>query len=477
MIPIRPVPKRYAWGSSTRLQSLMPSMRGVAGPLAELWYGGHPQSPSIVTVRGSDVALDAAVRDDPFRMLGPVASHRWGPMLPYLLKVIAVHRPLSLQVHPLDFEARAGFHRENAAGVPLDAFDRSFRDAHEKSEMVVALDDFRASIGFAPIVQQIAALRLVDCDLARLMVRLLMGQTDGIPSLLADVRLADACMPPASVSWGVPGRSVFRAFWAAVTAGRDGRRSDMRRSVDWLSVLTAARGRIGRTGDRDTVRSAFDNAIDAARSFPDDPSVLALLMMNPVRLQPGEGAFITPGTPHAYIQGMAAEIMTNSDNVLRAGLTVKHRDVPNMLRNLRPLPEPVRRPESFARPDGVLYRPGLDEFSLRLGRAAVEEGGTASAGYPFYETSAIVPAPECASRPRILVCLSGELRCFRVPSGSMDAGAGPSSCTLHGGDAVFIPSADGPISIAASNAVPDGDVVRDAYETTGGAYLLASTGL
>lgn len=457
-------------------------MRGVTGPLAELWYGGHPQSPSIVTMRGADVALDAAVRENPARMLGPVASHRWGPMLPYLLKVIAVHRPLSLQVHPLDFEARAGFHRENAAGVPLDAFDRSFRDAHGKSEMVVALEDFRASIGFAPISQQIAALRLVDCDLACLMVRLLTGKTDGDPSSLVDVRSVDAYMPPSSVSWGVPGRSVFRAFWAAVTAGEnawrsDARWTDARRPMDWLSMLTVARERIGRTGDRDTVRSAFDNAIDAARSFPDDPSVLALLMMNPVRLQPGEGAFITPGTPHAYIRGMAAEIMTNSDNVLRAGLTVKHRDVPNMLRNLRPMPEPVRRPESFARPDGVLYRPGLDEFSLKLGRADAEDGGVALAGYPFHETSAIVPSPECASRPRILVCLSGELNCSRVMPGPADAGAGPASYALHGGDAVFIPSADGPVSITASNAVSDGDVAWDAYETTGGAYLLASTGL
>ncbi|MBT1177356.1 class I mannose-6-phosphate isomerase [Bifidobacterium callimiconis] len=474
MIPIRPVPKRYAWGSCDRLQSLVPAMRGVLGPLAELWYGGHPQSPSTVDIRGVEAPLDDMIRGDPDRMLGVVASHRWGPMLPYLLKVIAVRTPLSLQVHPLDFEARAGFHRENAAGVPLDARERSFRDVHGKSEMVVALDDFRASIGFAPIAMQIAALRLVDHDRARLMVRMLEGKADASPAA-DDAREADSRMPDAAVSWSAPARSVFRAFWVAVASD-----CDAGKSTDWLALLTAARERLDRhlTAGRmrdgaacsagvaaspsfmdDVVRLMFDNAVDAARSFPDDPTVLALLMMNPVRLRPGEGAFITPGTPHAYIRGVGAEIMTNSDNVLRAGLTVKYRDVPNALRNLRPMPEPVRRPECFAGVDGVVYRPGLDEFALKLGHVSGAYADAPLDAHAFHETAGIVPPPECASRPRMLVCLSGELRCS----------SGTGAVVLRQGDAVFVPAADGSIVITARR--------NGGNAKTGGAYLLASTGL
>ncbi|TPF96737.1 hypothetical protein EP30_06070 [Bifidobacterium sp. UTCIF-39] len=475
MIPIRPVPKPYAWGSYDRLQSLVPSMRDMRGPLAELWYGGHPQSPSMVVLGDDEMTLDAAIRRDPEHMLGTVVSRRWGPALPYLLKMIAVRTPLSLQVHPLDFEARAGFHRENAAGVPLDADVRSFRDDRGKSEMVVALDDFRASIGFAPVTLQLAAFRLIDHDLARLMVRLLEGDAVAMSSA------ADDCMPPAAASWGHSERNIFRAFWLAVTAGQGVRGCGAWKSTDWLPLLIAARDRASRMGAAgsgetsfmiDGVRSALGNAVDAARTFPGDSAVLALVMMNAVHLAPGAGAFIPTGVPHAYIRGTAVEIMTNSDNVLRAGLTVKHRDVPNLLRNLRPSPEPVRRPESFAVADGVLYRPGLDEFSLKYGVVnALDPYAAAvgvSDGHPWYETSAIVPPPECVDRPRVLVCLSGELR-SRVGHVT-DTGAGVNrgglrTVTMRQGDAVFIPASDGPVSIDGGN------------ETTGGTYLLASTGL
>ncbi|PJM73890.1 mannose-6-phosphate isomerase, class I [Bifidobacterium primatium] len=451
MMPMRPVPKRYAWGSSHRLQAMFPDFTAVDGPLAELWFSGHRQSPSTVLPEGSGegVSLDELVCREPLAMLGERVSSVWGPELPYLMKVIAVHMPLSLQVHPVAFEARAGFHREQMRGVPVDSPRRSFKDAVDKYEMVVALEPFAASVGFAPLPRQVRLLRAVGHPLTDRMADALSGGLD------AEGVGLDVFMPIAARAWSLTQRRVFRAFATAVAYGETSAGASAG-PIDWVPLLQAARSSLAascsgerRAADRHAF-DALDNAIVAASAFPGDPCVACLLMMNAVRLAPGEAVAIAPGTVHAYIHGLAAEIMTNSDNVLRAGLTVKHRDVPSVLRNVDVMPAPPYRAECRRLgADAVTYRPeALREFSLTLASA----GGFAT------------PA-----RPRVAICLGGEAH--------LSAGGGRAA-VLHGGEAVFVPAADGEMRITVGEGAPvAGDGGGPGTQYAGGGLLLASTGI
>ena len=468
MIEIEPVPKYYAWGSHDALQRLF-RLDGAAGPsrpLAEMWFSGHAASPSMLRMPGAlcPVGLDAAIREDPDGMVGPGVSRAFGPVLPYLFKVIAARIPLSLQVHPVDFEARAGFNREQAAGIPRDAPERSFRDSVAKHEMVVALQPFEAAVGFMPVDVVRRALGMVDHPVALRMLAALRGATEAGADAGADaggMADADRMMPPAALTWPASHKALFRAFHAAVTAPADdaaGIPDALTRAAD---VLRRSRG-----ADDPALR-AVDNAIVAADAFPGDPSVLALLMMNPVRLDVGESVFIPAGTPHAYLHGMAAEIMTNSDNVLRAGMTPKHKDIANLLRNLNCAPSVPIDPRSRmlgARIAGdlVTYRPRLDAYMLAYGHVG------APAPRPMllrlaerYGHGILPDVPRFAQQdwlsqrlalprrtPRVVLCCGGGIT-VRDDTGER---------TLAQGQAVFVPASAGAVAIDGS-----------------GSFLLAST--
>ena len=486
MYPLQPVEKRYAWGSYDRLQTLfgqgadMSDAGSAQRPLAEMWFGAHEVFPSRVLTDCGDLPLSTLIRQRPEAMVGADASRRWGPVLPYLMKVIAARVPLSLQVHPLDFEARSGFLRENAAGIPAEDPRRSFRDMAGKSEMIMALEPFRASVGFAPVEMQQKALRLIDHPLAVNMVRALHNELD-----VGERRSLDAWMPPSAVAWSRAQRCVFRACALVLqAAGRLPVNADAQQPdrSNWYHLLSDGSNRM--SGDdiagRDAgVRAAFRHAIDAARAFPDDPAALCLLMMNAVTLQRGECICIPPGTPHAYIYGMGVEMMNSSDNVLRVGLTAKHTDAVNVLRNLRCAPMIPERPVVIPiRDDAVsstAYLSGMPECLLEYGRIAGAAKGTGdmeavsaipAQGYSQRHDHAasygawlrdryVIRPPDTA---RILVCLQGALRCVTRVNDAI----------VHQGEAVFVPAEDGRLDL---NAVSVGRISQS------GTYVLASTAL
>lgn len=497
MYPLQPVAKRYAWGSYDRLQTIFsqcidePNAGPTQRPLAEMWFGAHEVFPSHVLTDRGELPLSTLIRRHPEATVGVDASRRWGPVLPYLMKVIAARVPLSLQVHPLDFEARSGFLRENAAGIPAEDPRRSFRDMAGKSEMIMALEPFRASVGFAPVEMQQRALHLVEHPIAADMVRALRNELDA-----GECRSLDVWMPPSVVAWSSRQRCVFRACAMALqAAGRLPDNAGVRRPShsDWYQLLSDASNRLGggAVGCDAGLREAFRHAVAAARAFPDDPAALCLLMMNAVTLQRGECICIPPGTPHAYIYGMGVEIMNSSDNVLRAGLTAKHTDAVNVLRNLRCAPMIPERPAVIPMLDGAVssaaYLSGIPECFLEYGQiasVAKSKGSTEAANTTetmnVAKAANIIAAQDCSQRPdneasygvwlrgryairprdtaRILVCLQGALRCStRV-----------SDVTLRQGEAVFVPAEDGRLDI---NAVLDGRAPQP------GTYVLASTAL
>ncbi|AKV55573.1 mannose-6-phosphate isomerase [Bifidobacterium actinocoloniiforme DSM 22766] len=472
MYPIEPVQKRYAWGSHTRLQDMfgLPLGRAMDGDgvladtLAEMWFSGHPQSPSTLRLPdGGGLPLTQAIQRDPQGMVGQEDSEDFGPVLPYLFKVISARIPLSLQVHPLDFEARAGFNRENAAGVPLSAPERSFKDTLAKNEMVVALEPFTASVGFAPISTQLQILRVVDHPVAQRMVDALVTHRFRRGTTPAGFAQADAMMPVSSLAWPDSRRRVFRAFYTAVSA-----------QAGDAGELTPALLDADRRIHSRKAHDAIVNALQAAQAFPGDPSVLALLMMNAVCLDEGESVYIPAGTPHAYIHGAAAEIMTNSDNVLRAGMTPKHKDLANLLHSLDCQPASPIDPSSsmiatLAMHNMVTYRPHISEYMLVYGY--MEPG---SATWPlmsrivdrygdlvqrFGPRRLLLPQ----AGPRVLVCVEGSVR---VRGQNQDL-------TLNHGQSLFIRSDDGPVDIVRPE--PGGSTLDGSPADDHGSFLMAST--
>jgi mannose-6-phosphate isomerase len=287
--------RRYDWGSPT----LIPDLLGIEAdgrPMAELWFGAHPDDPSPIPTHGT--TLDAVIDADPVAALGPASIERFGPRLPFLLKILAADKPLSIQVHPDLEQARAGFAAEDAAGVARDAAARNYRDANHKPELLCALTPFEALCGFRPVAETLDLLEQLD---------------------VAEL---------AFVAEHLRGPDPLRAAFTALLTHPD--------PGVLVAALTAALGALGR-------HSAVARVIaTAAAAFPGDIGVVLALLLNYVQLRPGEAIYLGAGNVHAYLRGMGVEIMANSDNVLRCGLTPKHVDVPELLKitNFAELGEP-----------------------------------------------------------------------------------------------------------------------------------------
>jgi len=312
--------QRYAWGSRTAIPALLgrPPLSESDAPWAELWMGAHTSAPSRVDVGGEQIGLDQAAEQEPESILGPRVARDFGGRLPFLFKMIAAERPLSLQCHPGPEAARAGFERENRLGVPLGAPERNYRDASHKPELVVALGRFEALVGFRPAEEISARLFAAGAgDLAELLER-----TDGMASFLASLLRLDP-----------GGRRALLDRAAAELAG------DKSREAEWVRRLM--------------------------RDYPGDPAALSPLFLNLVELAADEALHLGAGVLHAYLSGVGLEIMASSDNVLRGGLTGKHIDVDELGAVLRAeaLQPQILRPERGD--DGLqIYSAPAPEFRL-----------------------------------------------------------------------------------------------------------------
>jgi mannose-6-phosphate isomerase len=336
--PIKP----YAWGSHTHLAALQGRPTPTAEPEAELWMGAHPAAPSVLS---GSVPLTEAIASDPVALLGPDVIGRFGPRLPYLMKLLAVQAPLSLQAHPDSGQARDGYAAQ--AGLGFDDAARSYVDPHHKPELLVAVTEFDALVGFR------------DPDESA-------GVLEGL---------------------GVP------ALAGVVEALRTGTVADrLRTAVESLLLWPLAdRAELVTAVERAASRSGSNAALAAELSgrYPGDMGVVVALLLNYVRLVPDDAVFLGAGHPHAYLNGFGVEVMAASDNVLRGGLTEKHIDVPELLRVLRyeVVKDPVVRPEPLA--PGVMTWPApVAEFALVK---AVVNG--------------VVTLP--GDGPRVVVCLHG----------------------------------------------------------------------
>ena len=397
VLPLNPTLRHYPWGSPTAIPDVLGTAPdGVA--VAEAWFGAHPSAPARLEDPAGAVCLDAAIAVDPVERLGEDVVARFGPALPYLLKIIAAERPLSLQVHPNLDGAREGFRVETAAGVPVDGPTRNFRDANHKPELVYALTTFEALCGFRAPRRAAELLAGLDAPLARDLAAMLRAQptVDGMRTAFR--RLLEPGLRPGADEV------------AAVVAACDARRSE---------------GSPSPRADRIVER--------LAQEYPGDPGVVTSLLLNPVTLQPGEAMFVPAGAVHAYLSGTAVELMANSDNVLRAGLTAKHVDVAAVLAHVDYVAAPPIRiaPEIFHGATRVFYAP-VDDFELSVTTPTDDEEH---------------PLP--GRGPRVLLCLGGALTVGAEGGGAL---------TLERGESAFVPACDGHLTVRGRGTLVQADV-------------------
>lgn len=416
MFRLSGVPRHYAWGSTTAIPELLGGAPGEE-PVAELWFGAHSSSPSLLE---DGRTLETLLADDGEAQLGADVIARFGPGLPYLLKILAADHPLSLQVHPNLEQARVGFAVEQAAGLPLDAPERSYRDANHKPEVWFALTPVEALCGFRAPRRAAELFADLDAPLARSIAAML--REDPSPS-------------------GV--RTVFTALLGPLTR------------PDATAVNAVAQACRARLENSSPSPRADGNVVLLESEHPGDPGVVASLLLNPVSLQPGESVFIPAGGVHALLSGTTVELQASSDNVLRAGLTTKHVDVHALLATVDYVAAPPIRlaPETFHGSTRVFYAP-VDDFELSVTTldddaaddGAVPRGEPDGAGPGNEAGGAWQPVP--GQGPRIVLCVDGQI----------EVRSERESITLARGEALFAGAVDGPLTVRGAGTIVQADV-------------------
>jgi mannose-6-phosphate isomerase len=380
---LEPVVQPYAWGSREAIAKLQGRPVPSPGPEAELWMGAHPSAPSGIERDGRHTTLDAVIAADPDGELGAAVAARFGGRLPFLLKVLAARKALSIQVHPSRAQAEAGYQAENERGLALGDKSRNYVDDWPKPEILCALTRFEVLVGMRDQADAATLLR----DLA-------------VPALEPFAsELADACL----------------------AAGRDVRADVLARILAWPAdgiptlvgdVVAACERAAAGAGPYAAACAAYAEIV---ADHPDDLGIVASLLLRYAVLEPGQAVFLPAGGLHAYLHGTGIELLANSDNVVRAGLTPKHIDIPELLKLTDPAAlVPVLTPRDLG--DGIeVYDSPAPEF--RLYRASLGPGEVTLPG----------------AGPRVVLCVDGALE-LRDAAGSI--------LKVSRGEACFVPFSD-----------------------------------
>jgi mannose-6-phosphate isomerase len=419
ILPMENTVRTYDWGSTSEIPRLTGIENPDGTPMAELWMGAHPAAPSQVAPDGAPVPLSGYIGRAPAAVLGREVSTRFGGRLPFLFKILSAGRALSIQAHPSLEQAREGFARENEAGIPLDAYERSYRDDNHKPELIRAVTRFWALRGFRSyeaIAEDFAGEEFAF--LASAVAELL--DRPGPPALerfFSGLMAADA---------GVVAEAArARARSAPRASGDDGAR------YEWVERLAA--------------------------QFGADRGVAAPLYLNCLRLEPGDAMFLPAGTLHAYLAGTGVELMANSDNVLRGGLTSKHVDVDELIRTLVFAPDEPRIQHADAGggnagtgggPGSAPAGPGWHRYDTPVPEFALEE--TPLRGRVVRRRAASVPEIVLALggpitlREAASTGASGSAPVKLTPGGSAFVTADTGDCELEGEAQVFVATVPSP---------------------------------
>ena len=369
----------YAWGSVTAIAELLGRPAPGNEPEAELWMGAHPKAPSQVWYQDRWQYLDELIRKDPLPILGRIAIDRFGPQLPFLFKVLAVQHPLSIQAHPDKATAEQGFGRENQLGIALTAPHRNYRDVQHKPECVVALTQFTALCGFRDAAAILDLLKPIWPK----------HRQNDLDSLYSEKKAA----------------GLQKFFNYLMTLSKD-------RQRELVGDLVSA------ANQRRSTSPSYQWMVRLHTAYPGDIGVLSPCYLHLVTLEAGQALFLKAGRLHAYLKGVAIEVMANSDNVLRGGLTPKHVDIDELLNVVDFTPEPLEilTPDPTG-PAIKRYPSFADEFEL--------ETMDIRPSNP-YDSGPRVEAPE------IVLCIEGQVK--------MQWGGNGCDMTLARGESVIVPA-------------------------------------
>lgn len=341
----------YDWGSHDALTTLFGIPNPADKPQAELWMGAHPNGCSEVVLAGQAQKLSTLIENAPAAVLGEATQARFGS-LPFLFKVLCAEKALSIQVHPSKAQAEAGFAKEEAAGISPKAANRNYKDPNHKPELVFALTPYQAMNGFRAIPAILALFERVKLPaLAELVAALAASQNEaGLQHFFHQLLVLEGA-----------------------------------RKEEALAGLLAY---AGQHQDEET----FALVTSLAAQYPGDVGLFSPLLLNVVTLQPGQAMFLDACTPHAYVRGTGLEIMANSDNVLRAGLTPKYIDVAELLTCTRCLPKPDDQILLAPRMEGAVqhFEVPVPDFTFSVYPAGEHQLTTASAEILFAIDEAVI---------------------------------------------------------------------------------------
>lgn len=373
----------YPWGSHTLIAQLRGEPSPSPQPQAELWFGAHPAAPATVNGQG----LDDAIAADPAAALGKRVQDAHGDQLPFLVKLLAAAAPLSIQAHPSLEQAKEGFARENAEGIELNSPNRNYKDPNHKPELIVALTEFRALAGFRPVQ-----------DTAAFFAELSSPELDRYATLLP-----------------TDGEGDLRALFTTLISLPHQPRVELIESVK-----RAAAELVDKRTAPEWMVEAAEVYLELNQTYPGDVGVLAALLLNVLTLAPGEAAFLRAGQLHAYLSGLGVEVMANSDNVLRGGLTTKHVDVPELVKVLDFSTLENPRAEAAPSHGGVEFQLPVDSFAVRM--HALDDGDTLAVD---------------EDGPAIVLCTAGEVR-------------GADGFVLTQGNGAWVPASEAATEITAA---------------------------
>ncbi|WP_407206734.1 mannose-6-phosphate isomerase [Citrobacter sedlakii] len=371
--------QNYAWGSKTALTELYGMANPQQQPMAELWMGAHPKSSSqVVDANGRTVSLRDVIEKHKSTLLGDAVAERFGE-LPFLFKVLCAAQPLSIQVHPNKRNSETGFARENAAGIPLDAAERNYKDPNHKPELVFALTPFLAMNAFREFSEIVSLLQPVAGAHTAIAHFLETPNAERLSELFAGLL-------------NMQGEEKSRAL-AILKAALENQQGE-----PWQTIRLIA------------------------EFYPDDSGLFSPLLLNVVKLNPGEAMFLFAETPHAYLQGVALEVMANSDNVLRAGLTPKYIDIPELVANVRFDAKPANQLLTTPEKNGAEldFPIPVDDFAFSLHDLSAQE------------------TPVAQQSAAILFCVEGEAVLSK----------GEQRLVLKPGESAFISAAESPIMVS-----------------------------
>jgi len=404
----------YDWGSYSFIQDLLSIPSKKDQPYAELWMGAHPKSPSRLVSEGCEIGLDIAIEADKEHMIGKNLTG-----LPYLFKILAAERPLSIQAHPNKKQAETGYRKENELGIPFDAPNRNYKDNNHKPELMCALTTFSSMCGFRSLSS--------ICTLAR---EFGMFSITGNPKSEISTHISNntskhsqkATIPVKKVAnsptFGTLLSFLFNEIYPTDQLKLKTLFSSLLRLddeqkqfllADYLSSI-----QLHEPQSEETEQIKFWT-LKLADLYPNDIGIVSPLLLNIIRLKPYQAIYLEAGVLHAYLQGAGVEIMANSDNVLRGGLTSKYIDPEELISVLKfePFLPEIIKPLHISKQEAVYQTPAKEFILSRVDICT---------NHSYYTKS--------INSAEIILCIEGNATCSNATT----------SISIRSGESVFIPA-------------------------------------